>query len=157
MPFCWIETYTFLSYFSAVGISLAIVAMLCFFGYCFDLFATGGYSSSPLIAWDTAGVFGHIGVAMFVFEGNAVVMNVRAEARHQKAYPKILIWSIVTTLSLFMAFAMVTYFTYRSETMDIVAKNLPIDGLGIFIRVCMWVNAMCSYPFQILTAFDIVE
>jgi hypothetical protein len=32
--------------------------------------------------WSTIGVFGHIGFAMFVFEGNAAVINIRAEAKH---------------------------------------------------------------------------
>lgn len=83
---------------------------------------------------------------MFVFEGNAVIMNVRSETKNKKDYPKILVWSIVATLSLFMAFALVSYLTFKADTMDILTKNLPIDGFGIFIRVCVCVNALCSYP-----------
>lgn len=84
MPICWIETYTFLSYFSIAGISVALVGMMSMFGYCFDKFATGAYVHSPVKYFDTLGMLGHIGVAMFVFEGNAVIMNVRAEAKDKK-------------------------------------------------------------------------
>ena len=59
---------------------------------------------------------GHIGVAMFVFEGNAVIMNVRAETKNQKAYPKILSSAIVFTVLLFMNFATMCYLTYRDKT-----------------------------------------
>lgn len=63
--------------------------------------------------FDFLGMMGHIGVAMFVFEGNAVIMNVRAEAKHKNKYPLMLHLAIITTISLFMVFASVCYLTYR--------------------------------------------
>jgi amino acid permease len=33
------------------------------------------------------GLIGHIGVAMFIFEGNAVIMNVRSETKDKEKYP----------------------------------------------------------------------
>jgi proton-coupled amino acid transporter len=59
---------------------------------------------------------GHIGVAMFVFEGNAAIMNVRSETKNKDRYPKLLILSIITTLILFMSFALVCYLTYGQNT-----------------------------------------
>ena len=102
-------------------------------------------------------MFGHIGVAMFVFEGNAVIMNVRSEAKNKERYPYLLVLAIITTLTLFMFFAMVCYLTFRDNTKDILTLNLPINGFGIFVMACVCINAMCSYPVQILAAFDIVE
>jgi hypothetical protein len=61
-------------------------------------------------------MFGHIGVAMFVFEGNAVIMNVRAECMHKDKYPAILRYAIIYTVVLFMTFASVCYVTYRGYT-----------------------------------------
>lgn len=113
MPICWFDTYTFLSYFSIAGISVAIVGMLCIFGFCINLFATGGAVYTPVNYFDFAGMMGHIGVAMFVFEGNAVIMNVRAETKNQHQYPQILKASIVFTVCLFMTFASLCYMTYR--------------------------------------------
>jgi hypothetical protein len=36
MPISWIESYTKLSYFSMLGISLAMIGVLSTFGFCFD-------------------------------------------------------------------------------------------------------------------------
>ena len=83
MPICWIETYTYLSYFSIAGITVALIGMGCMFGYNFNLLANHEAVYTDLKYFDVFGMLGHIGVAMFVFEGNAVIMNVRAEARNK--------------------------------------------------------------------------
>ena len=68
---------------------------------------------SPINYFDISGMLGHIGVAMFVFEGNAVIMNVRAETKNQKAYPNLLKGAILFTVLLFMSFATICYLAYR--------------------------------------------
>ena len=113
MPICVIDTYTFLSYFSIAGISVALIGMVSIFEYCFNNIAHGEYVKSPINYFDIGGMLGHIGVAMFVFEGNAVIMNVRAECKNKEKYPLLLKLAIVTTMSLFMIFALVCYLTYR--------------------------------------------
>ena len=75
--------------------------------------ATGTAVDTPLKVFDISGMFGHIGVAMFVFEGNAVIMNVRAETKDKSKYPFILSMAVVATEILFMVFALVCYLTYR--------------------------------------------
>jgi len=146
MPICWIETYTFLSYFSMAGIFVALIGMLCMFGYNFDKMANHDGVYTDLKYFDIVGMLGHIGVAMFVFEGNAVIMNVRAEAKNKDRYPVILNLAIVSTISLFMVFASVCYVTYRDETNDIFVLSLKLSAFTIFIRICTCFNALCSYP-----------
>ena len=146
MPICWIETYTFLSYFSIAGITVALIGMLCMFGYNFNLIANHEAVYTDLKYFDVLGMFGHIGVAMFVFEGNAVIMNVRAEAINKDKYPMILNLAIVTTISLFMVFASVCYITYRDSVNDIFVLSLKLSAFTIFIRLCTCFNALCSYP-----------
>ncbi len=87
MPICWFESYTFLSYFSIAGISVALIGMVSMFGYCIFLFTENQQAHTPINYFDFSGMIGHIGVAMFVFEGNAVIMNVRAETKNQHLYP----------------------------------------------------------------------
>lgn len=157
LPICWIKTYTYLSYFSMLGILLALIAMIGILSECFYFIGTGQDSTTEYKLIDISGMLGHIGVAMFVFEGNAVIMNVRSETKNKQKYPTILIVAIITTLSLFMIFAEVCYYTFKAESEDILTKNLPINGLGIFLRACVCMNALFSYPLQILAAFDIVE
>jgi proton-coupled amino acid transporter len=157
MPICWIKSYTYLSYFSIAGISVALVGMLCIFGFCINLFATDQYVHAPVTYFDFSGMMGHIGVAMFVFEGNAVIMNVRAETKNIHQYPQILKAAIIFTVVLFMTFASLCYLTYRTQTQDIFTMSLPVQPFTIFIRICTCFNALCSYPVQILAAFEIYE
>jgi uncharacterized protein with PQ loop repeat len=57
---------------------------------------------------------GRIGLAMYIFDGTAIVLNIRSEAREKKArYPTILKKAIVFTLSLFVVFSSICYFVYR--------------------------------------------
>ena len=79
MLISWFNTYTFLSYFSIAGISAALIAMLCIFGFCINLFITHKAETTKINYFDFGGMMGYIGVAMLVFEGHAVIMNVRAE------------------------------------------------------------------------------
>ena len=83
LPISWIETYTFLSYFTMIGIGLALVGMAMMFGFLFDKLGKDEEVPGEMKVFDVAQFFGNIGVAMFVFEGNAVVINVRAEAKNQ--------------------------------------------------------------------------
>jgi hypothetical protein len=83
---------------------------------------------------------------MFVFEGNAVIMNVRAETKNQKVYPNLLRGAILFTVLLFMSFATICYLAYREKTRDIFTLSLPVTPFTIFIRICTCFNALCSYP-----------
>ena len=67
--------------------------------------------------------FGNIGVAIFVFEGNAVVINVHSEAKNPDKFNKILASAITTIMSLFMVFATFAYYVYRDETNPIFTLN----------------------------------
>ena len=81
LPICWIETYSMLSYFSMFGIGMALIGMMVMFGMLSDKVAKDEEVKGDLKIFDFWAFFGNIGVAMFVFEGNAVVINVRSEAR----------------------------------------------------------------------------
>ena len=158
LPISWIETYTFLSYFVMAGISIALLGMALMFGYLGEKLHNDEQVAGDLKVFDAFQFFGNIGVAMFVFEGNAVVINVRAETINQHKYPKILTTAIMAVLSLFLVFAMIAYATYKQDCESIFVLNLqPINGYVTFIMFCVCVNCFISYPVQILAAFDIAE
>ena len=79
LPVSWIETYTLLSYFSIFGVGMAFLGMLMMFGYLGKKIHNDELVAGELEVFNAYQFFGNIGVAMFVFEGNAVVINVRAE------------------------------------------------------------------------------
>jgi len=91
--------------------------------YCSYKLSSGAYVHQPIKYFDAFQVFGHIGIAMFAFEGNCVILNIRAEARNKRAYPSLLVASIASVLALYMAFATVGYLTYRGLTKDFITFN----------------------------------
>jgi amino acid permease len=56
-----------------------------------------------------------------------------------------------------MVFASVCYLTYKDTAQDIFVMSLEMSAFTIFIRLCTCFNALCSYPVQILAAFEIYE
>ena len=66
--------------------------------------------------------------------------------------------AITFDLTLFVCFAVICYSVYREETQPIFTMSLvPINSMVIFIFVCVCINALTSYPVQILAAFAIIE
>ena len=158
LPVSWIETYTFLSYFSIFGVGMAFLGMMMMFGYLGQKLHRDEQVPGELEVFNVYQFFGNIGVAMFVFEGNAVVINVRAETINQHKYPKILTTAVGAVITLFMVFSMVGYATYKGDCNSIFVLNFePINGYITFIFACVCINCFISYPLQILVAFDIGE
>jgi amino acid permease len=105
-------------------------------------------------------MLGRIGLAMYIFDGTAIVINVQAEAGEKKArYPSILMKAVAFDLTLFMVFAVICYSTYRDQVIQPIftMSLVPIDSVVIFIYFCVCINALTSYPIQILAAFSIIE
>ena len=78
------DSYRILSYLSIPSILIAITGMLCTFFFSFSQLLQGQTSSSPVVWFDLGGVLGRFGLAMYIFDGNAIVVNIRAEAREKK-------------------------------------------------------------------------
>ena len=102
-----------LSYFSMFGIALALIGMLIMFGMLSKKLIDDEGVKADLKVFDFLSFMGNIGVAMFVFEGNAVVINVRSETRNINRYPIILITAVSSTIILFIVFASFGYYVYR--------------------------------------------
>lgn len=61
-------------------------------------------------------MLGRIGLAMYLFDGTAIVINVQAEAgTNKKRYPSILMKAVAFDLVLFMIFATVCYSVFGKE------------------------------------------
>lgn len=116
LPICWLETYTALSYFSVTSIASALIGILCFIEFCIVKFADGTSVHGEVNYFNFLGMIGHIGVAMFVFEGNAVIITVRDEAKDKEKFPKLLIASIIFNLVIFMVFGFIAYFTFLDQS-----------------------------------------
>ena len=111
------DSYRFLSYLSIPSIIIAIFGMMCIFFKAFTDLAEGPTSKADLVYFDLGKIVGRIGIAMFIFDGNAIVINIRGEAKEkQPAYPLILKRAIIFTISLFVVFSTICYYVYREKS-----------------------------------------
>ena len=67
--------------------------------------------ADPVI-FNPIGMLGNVGVAMFLYEGQAVITNMRAEAKNKEQYETVLKLALGTAIVLFIAFALLCYLTY---------------------------------------------
>ena len=145
-----IGSYKFLSYLSIPSVMIAITGMLCIFYYLFSQINKDRASNlEELKIFDFWKMMGRIGLAMYLFDGTAIVINVQSEAGElRNKYPKILMKAVLFDLILFLCFATICYSVYGETgikpifTMSLV----PIDSMVIFIFICVCINALTSYP-----------
>ncbi len=98
--------------------------------------------------FDVSQFFGYIGIAMFSFEGNGIVINLRAAARNKRKFPNLLKAALLTIIIWYMILGSLSYATYKQETEkeDYITQNLPINAFTIVINIVLSINAITSYP-----------
>jgi amino acid permease len=85
-------------------------------------------------------------------------LNINAEARDKKAYPNVLAWAMFMIVVVFNVNSVLSYFTFGNGVKDFTTLNLvPMNSFAIFIIALFCVNALTSYPIQVLAVFDIIE
>lgn len=109
-----IGSYKFLSYLSIPSVIIAITGMLCIFYYSFNqIKEEGGTKWEDLKIFDFWKMMGRIGLAMYLFDGTAIVINVQAESGQLRSkYPRILMKAVLFDLTLFICFATICYSVY---------------------------------------------
>jgi uncharacterized protein with PQ loop repeat len=109
-----IGSYKFLSYLSIPSVIIAITGMLCIFYYSFNqIKEVGGTKWEDLKIFDFWKMMGRIGLAMYLFDGTAIVINVQAESGQLRSkYPRILMKAVLFDLTLFICFATICYSVY---------------------------------------------
>jgi hypothetical protein len=65
-----------------------------------------------------------------VFEGNGVILNLRANTENKKNYPSILMKSVMIVILLYMAIAIVCYPAFRMGIPTYVIDDKSIDVNG---------------------------
>ena len=115
IPLSLLKTYTYLSYVSMAGIGCSLLAGLLLIGYLSNELATGHAVPGSVKVFDFGQFFGYMGIAMFAFEGNGIVINLKAEAQDKKRYPHLLRMSILTVIVWYMIIANIAYATYKGD------------------------------------------
>jgi Transmembrane amino acid transporter protein len=85
---------------------------------------------------------------MFAFEGNGIVINLKASAKDKLRYPSLLRFAMLTIIIFFMIYATIAYTTYKDQAgkYDYITSNLPLTPLTIAIQILFCINALTSYP-----------
>ena len=130
LPVAFIETYTFLSYFSMAGLLVALCSIIAIF----VAIGTGEGCDSEKFncevkVFDGKNMLGHVGLAILMFEGNAAVFNIRAEAGDKKAYPRIVTYTVGSFLVLYVGLATMGYLAFRDQTAQIFTMSFQPTGL----------------------------
>ena len=125
---------------------IAWICMICILSICTSKAANNDISDTEFKWFDLGGVLGYIGVAMYTYDGNVVVLNLKAEAESEKQYLKIFRKATVFSISVFMVFTTVCYYAYREDSQDMFTMTLPMDTLSNLVRLGVCFNAMFSYP-----------
>ena len=87
------------------------------------------------------------GSVVFVYVGNVIILNLRAEAIDKKKFPTILISSTLTTLIVYMIYASMAVYVYRSTIPSVFIDALqPVTSFVTCIMLCVCINAFFSYP-----------
>lgn len=135
IPLSIIKTYTYLSYVSMVGIFCATLGGMFLIGFCSDQLATHKAPEGDIKVFDFAQFFGYVGIAMFSFEGNGIVINLKAATKNKHRYPSLLRYAITTIIIWYMILATVSYATYKDQTgkFDYITGNLPLNAFTIAI------------------------
>jgi len=97
------------------------------------------------------------GVAVFCFEGNAIVLNVKASMKEPKKFESVLIWTMVVVCALVMTVAGLSYYAYGANTQDIITLNLPENTLTSITQGLYAFGLLCSYQIQLVPAISIFE
>ena len=147
LPVSWIKTYTFLSYFSLASLVIALSGLVMIFGYLIKKVSLGEVIDEPLKEFNFGQMISNSVAVVFVYVGNTVILNLRAEAIDKKKFPSLLVTSTLTTLVIYMIYASMAVYVYRSQTPSVfIDAMVPINGFVTAVQACVCVNAFFSYP-----------
>ena len=78
IPISWIKTYTYLSYLSIPAIVAGLLGTIMFIIYCIINIAEGTDAPGNPKFFDITEMFANLGIAIFIYQRNAVILNLRS-------------------------------------------------------------------------------
>ena len=101
---------------------------------------------------------GNIGIASYLFEGNGVILNVKAETKNRHIYHIILILAVALLCGIVVLLSGIVYYVYGDQTETMFTLNLqPMNPLICSIMVGFCLATFPIYPGTILAVFDMIE
>ena len=97
------------------------------------------------------------GIAVFDFEGNAVILNIHASMEQPEKFNKVLMVVMAIYTLMITSFSCICYYAYGSELEDMVTLNLPHDNLTAFVQIMYCAGLLGTFPIQMIPVFEIYE
>eukprot|EP00347_Sterkiella_histriomuscorum_P020215 403338649 len=157
MPLCWLKTFKKVSYisgFANVSIVFALTTIIC---YSLQNISDNSDTLKNLNAFNPMNIPLFFGVAVFNFEGNAVILSLHKSMKEPEKFAPLLKTMITIVICLVILLATIAYAGYGSDIEDIVTLNLPNNGVSNLARIMYCFGLMGSYPIQVIPALEIIE
>ena len=97
--------------------------------------------------FDFGQVIGNVGIAVYCFEANGVIVNIKAETKKQQKYPCILLLAVATIWFGTIAYSLFAYYVFKSDLEHIFTLTLqPINALVCFVLMTLSLSTFLGYP-----------
>lgn len=141
---------------SAIGSVLVIGGSFMVLG--FEAHAlTDASREEPLLLVNWKSVLVCIGQGCFMFEGIGLVLPTYDAARNQENFPLIYVVVLLLMLTLVSCVGVFGYIAYGLDVQNLVLLNFPQSSTVTAVKLAFAVQALFSFPLQLLPAVRLVE
>ncbi|KAB1993888.1 hypothetical protein E1A91_D13G065200v1 [Gossypium mustelinum] len=98
-----------------------------------------------------------MGVALFGYEGIAMVLPIESEMKDNAKFNKILALSMGLTTLMYGAFGALGYFAFGDKTKDIITSNLGTGWISSLVQLGLCINLFFTFPLMMNPVYEIVE
>ena len=109
IPICWLRSFKYLAYVSMASNVFLVFALFIIIGYCIQNHNDNPELSNNLNYLDLTAVPLFFGIAVFDFEGNGVVINLRASMKKPERFNFVLILTLTIYVSFLCVFSAIAY------------------------------------------------
>ena len=109
IPICWLRSFKYLAYVSMASNVFLVFALFIIVGYCLQNHSEHPELSNNLNYLDLSAVPLFFGIAVFDFEGNGVVINLRASMKKPERFNFVLKLTLTIYVSFLCIFSAIAY------------------------------------------------
>ena len=157
IPICWLKTFSFLSYFSFFANISILFSLIVIMSYSEKEFVNKPELHKNIKLLDVSNLPLFFGIAVFNFEGNGIIINMKASMKEPEKFRIVIRNILVMVTSILIIFGCSAYEAFGERIQDMVTMNLPHNNLTSAVQLLYCLGLLGSYPIQILPAIDITE
>lgn len=156
-PLCVFESMKNVSYISITAIVSIGLAIAYIIGTSIEQINEPKYGRELKLC-DFSRIPYFFGIAMFMFEGNAISIEIYHQMEDgSQRFTKSLSIALLITISLILIVGSLSYSAYGENTQSIVMMNLTPGPFTILVQIFYSVGILCSYCLQIIPTFKIMN